>query len=62
MFGRTYPANYRKTLNCANCERIQNDLPKLEMLSKYDTIYLGYQTWTMTLRQPMRAFLLEIDP
>lgn len=54
-----YPANYRKTLNRANCERIQNDPPELEMLSQYDTIYLGYQTWAMTLRQPMRAFLLE---
>ena len=62
MFGRTYPANYRKTLNRANCERIQNDPPELEMLSQYDTIYLGYQTWAMTLSQPMRAFLLEIDP
>ena len=58
-----YPANYRKTLNRANCERIQNDSPELEMqlpdLSQYDTIYLGYQTWAMTLSQPMRAFLLE---
>ncbi|WP_438361195.1 hypothetical protein [Lactobacillus kitasatonis] len=38
-----YPANYRKTLNRANCERIQNDSPELEMqlpdLSQYDTIY-----------------------
>ena len=59
MFGRTYPANYRKTLNRANCERIQNDPPELEMLSQYDTIYLGYQTWAMTLSQPMRALLLE---
>lgn len=48
-----YPANYRKTLNRANCERIQNDPPELEMLSQYDTIYLGYQTWAMN------AFLLE---
>lgn len=58
-----YPANYRKTLNRANCERIQNDSSELEMqlpdLSQYDTIYLGYQTWTMTLSQPMKAFLLE---
>lgn len=58
-----YPANYRKTLNRANRERIQNDSPELEMqlpdLSQYDTIYLGCQTWAMTLSQPMRAFLLE---
>ena len=58
-----YPANYRKTLSRANRERIQNDPPELEMqlpdLSQYDTIYLGYQTWAMTLSQPMKAFLLE---
>ena len=58
-----YPANYRKTLSRANRERIQNDPPELEMqlpdLSQYDTIYLGYQAWAMTLSQPMRAFLLE---
>lgn len=58
-----YPANYRKTLSRANRERIQNDPPELGMqlpdLSQYDTIYLGYQTWAMTLSQPMKAFLLE---
>ena len=58
-----YPANYRKTLSRANREKIQNDPPELEMqlpdLSQYDTIYLGYQTWAMTLSQPMKAFLLE---
>lgn len=58
-----YPANYRKTLSRANRERIQNDPPELKMqlpdLSQYDTIYLGYQTWAMTLSQPMKAFLLE---
>ena len=32
---------------------------QLPDLSQYDTIYLGYQTWAMTLSQPMRAFLLE---
>lgn len=32
---------------------------QLPDLSQYDTIYLGYQAWAMTLSQPMRAFLLE---
>lgn len=58
-----YPANYRKTLNRANRERISNNPPELEMqlpdLSQYDTVYLGYQTWAMTLSQPMKAFLLQ---
>lgn len=58
-----YPANYRKTLSRANRERIQDAPPELAMqlpdLSQYDTIYLGYQTWAMTLSQPMKAFLLQ---
>jgi phosphoribosylamine--glycine ligase len=32
---------------------------QLPNLSQYDTIYLGSQTWAMTLSQPMKAFLLE---
>lgn len=58
-----YPANYRKTLNRANRERIQNDPPELQMqlpdLSQYNTVFLGYQTWAMTLSQPMKSFLLQ---
>lgn len=58
-----YPANYRQTLSRANRERIQNDPPELAMdlpdLSQYDTVYLGYHTWAMTLSQPLKAFLLQ---
>ena len=28
---------------------------QLPDLSQYDTIYLGYQAWAMTLSQPMRG-------
>ena len=56
-----YPANYLKTLSRANDERLScnpqaivEDLPSLE---QYDCIYLGYQTWAMTMSQPMQSFL-----
>lgn len=58
-----YPANYQKTLHRANRERLTNRPPKLNMnlpdLSQYSTVYLGFQTWAMTMSQPMKAFLLE---
>lgn len=58
-----YPANYKKTLARANRERENNQPPKvvqdLPDLSQYDHIYLGYQTWAMTLSQPMQGFLRQ---
>lgn len=57
-----YPANYQRTLHRANRERLTNRPPKLNLdlpdLSQYDTVYLGFQTWAMTMSQPMKAFLL----
>lgn len=57
-----YPANYQQTLHRANRGRRTNQPPRLKMslpdLSQYETVYLGYQTWAMTLSQPMKAFLL----
>lgn len=56
-----YSGNYQKTLRRANRERLTNRPPKLNMalpdLSQYDTVYLGFQTWAMTMSQPMQAFL-----
>ncbi|GAA2867403.1 flavodoxin family protein [Lactobacillus intestinalis] len=50
-------------MKAANRERIQNDPPERVMvlpdLSQHDLVCLGYQTWTMILSQPMRAFLLQ---
>lgn len=58
-----YPAAYKKTLARANRERLQNDPPELKMdlpnLNQYETVYLGFQTWAMTLSQPMKSFLLK---
>lgn len=59
---KPYPAAYQKTLARANRERLRNDPPTLDMtlpdLSQYKTVYLGFQTWAMTLSQPMKSFLL----
>ncbi|WP_261809670.1 flavodoxin family protein [Levilactobacillus humaensis] len=56
-----YSGNYQRTLSRANTEREREDFPELDMrvpdLSQYDTIYLGYPIWAMTLSHPMTAFL-----
>ncbi|GEO57161.1 flavodoxin family protein [Companilactobacillus bobalius] len=58
-----YPADYLKTRSRANFERENNIPPELNMelpkLDQYHTVFLGYQTWAMTLSQPMKAFLLK---
>ena len=60
---KPYPIDYLETRSRANFER-ENDLPpeldmELPNLSQYETIFLGYQTWAMTLSQPMKSFLLD---
>lgn len=59
---KPYPADYQATLKRANFEREHNQPPQLAMqlpdLTQYQQIFLGYQTWAMTLSQPMKAFLL----
>lgn len=58
-----YPANYQKTLARANRERETGNPPKvvrdLPSLKHYDHVYLGYQTWAMTLSQPLQGFLRQ---
>lgn len=58
-----YPANYKKTLARANKERETGRPPKvikdLPNLKQYKTIYVGYQTWAMTLSQPMQGFFKQ---
>lgn len=57
-----YSANYQQTLSRANSERESADFPELNMrvpdLSQYNTVYLGYPIWAMTLSHPMTAFLM----
>ena len=56
-----YSGNYRKTLSRANSEREAENYPELDMqvpdLSQYQTVYLGYPIWAMTLAHPMTEFL-----
>lgn len=57
-----YSADYQRTLSRANSERAAADYPELNMqipdLSQYDTVYLGYPIWAMTLSHPMTTFLM----
>ncbi|MDR7701608.1 flavodoxin [Lactiplantibacillus plantarum] len=58
-----YSRNYQQTLARANSERETANYPELNMqvpdLSQYQTIYLGYPIWAMTLSHPMTAFLIQ---
>jgi flavodoxin len=63
VLAHPYPANYQLTLARAEEERLGHQPPRavttLPDLSQYDTIYLGFQTWAMTMSQPMQGFLDE---
>ena len=56
-----YPEDYDETVARANQERENEELPEIDTempdLSQYDRIYLGYQTWAMTLSNPIVSFL-----
>jgi flavodoxin len=58
-----YPSNYSKAVERANEERDNQEYPEINTdipdLSQYDTVYLGYQTWAMTLSNPMISFLMD---
>ncbi|WP_265455280.1 flavodoxin [Enterococcus sp. HY326] len=58
-----YPADYDESVDRANQEREDEDYPEINTdipdLAQYDTVYLGYQTWSMTLSNPMVSFLQE---
>lgn len=56
-----YPEDYDETVELANEERDSGNFPEIntEMpdLSQYDRVFLGYQTWAMTLSNPIISFL-----
>jgi flavodoxin len=58
-----YPSDYSEAVERANEERDNQEYPDINTdipdLSQYDTVYLGYQTWAMTLSNPMISFLLD---
>ncbi|HEM3488808.1 TPA: flavodoxin [Streptococcus suis] len=57
----TYSADYGETVERANTERGLKNSPKLNVeipdLSQYQTVYLGYPIWGMTLAEPMATFV-----
>lgn len=58
-----YSSNYGETVERANEEREVDNAPVLNVdvpdLSQYQTVYLGYPIWGMTLAEPMASFLEE---
>lgn len=56
-----YPEDYDETVARADQEREDQEFPDIntEMpdLNQYDRVYLGYQTWSMTLSNPIISFL-----
>lgn len=58
-----YPSDYSQAVERANEERDNQEYPEINTdipdLSQYDTVYLGYQTWAMTLSNPMISFLMD---
>lgn len=57
----TYPSDYDETVSRANEERESGDYPAITTdvpdLGQYDTVYLGYPIWGMSLASPMASFL-----
>ncbi|WP_187371038.1 flavodoxin [Gracilibacillus massiliensis] len=58
-----YPSDYEQAVERADNERDNQEYPEINTdipdLSQYDTVYLGYQTWSMTLSNPMISFLMD---
>jgi flavodoxin len=58
-----YPSDYEQAVERADEERENQAYPEIDTdipnLSQYDTVYLGYQTWSMTLSNPMISFLMD---
>ncbi|ENR7951726.1 hypothetical protein ACEVR1_000797 [Listeria monocytogenes] len=58
-----YPADYEEAVERANEERENQDYPEISTeipdFGQYDRIYLGYQTWSMTLSHPITSFLMD---
>lgn len=56
-----YREDYEETVARANEERDSGNFPEINTeipdFSQYDRIFLGYQTWAMTLSNPIISFL-----
>lgn len=57
----TYSSDYGETVQRANQERNVKNTPELDVelpdLSHYQTIYIGYPIWGMTMAEPVATFI-----
>ncbi|WP_218927588.1 MULTISPECIES: flavodoxin [Halomonadaceae] len=60
-----YPEDYDAIVSQVDEENETGYLPPLEStidnIEQYDTIFIGFPTWDMTLPPPMKSFLSEYD-
>ncbi|HYJ06784.1 MAG TPA: flavodoxin [Chthoniobacterales bacterium] len=60
-----YPDNYRAIVQQVDRENETDFLPplktKIEEIGKYQTVFVGFPTWDMTLPPPMKSFLSSHD-
>lgn len=56
-----YPEDYRQTVDQVDCENRTGYLPplktKVDDLEHYQTVFVGFPTWDMTLPPPIKSFL-----
>jgi flavodoxin len=62
---KPYPANYQATVQQVDRENETGFLPALKTkiadIGSYETIFVGFPTWDMTLPPPMKSFLSSHD-
>lgn len=58
-----YPADYQTTVKQVTAENEKGFLPplktKIENISNYDVIFIGFPTWGMQLPPPIKSFLKQ---
>ena len=62
---KTYPKNYRATVDQVAKENETGYLPplkaKIDSIQKYDIVFVGFPTWGMQLPPPVKSFLRQYD-
>lgn len=60
-----YPEHYQTTVDQVADENARGYLPplktKIEDITKYDVVFVGFPTWGMQLPPPMKSFLSQYD-
>jgi flavodoxin len=62
---KPYPENYKATVNQVAKENETGFLhqlkTKIDIIQKYDIVFVGFPTWGMRLPPPMKSFLKQYD-